>query len=544
MSEKSDRQLLRDYAERGSEEAFHELVVRYTDLVYSAALRQVASPDLARDVAQTVFTDLARKARSLTQGQGRDSLVGWLYCGTRFATLNQLREERRRRARERQIMEEFEHASNNSNDWGRIQPLLDQVMGELSDEDREAVLLRFFKDRDFRSIGESLGISDDAAQKRVSRALDKLRDEFSRRGVTTTAVALGAAISANAVQVAPVGLAASLSSAALTCTSVSSIVSQTIAMTTMQKSLVAAALAVAAGAGIYEAHQTSRARGEAESARQQIVPLTERLKQMEREWDGLTNRLTLLAADNATLQSNSAELPRLRGELARLRRDSQQTAQSKTEASRDVAEAANSWANRVAQLKQRLAQTPRAGIPELQYVTEQDWLNAARGELNSDADYRRALSTLRGAAEGKFASMLQKALKNYRRANPHQMPTEITQLQPYFDNPADEAALERWQVAPAKTIQSLGLGGDVVITQKEPVDDVFDTCYGVGPSGSGSTDFLSREVAKTMDPVWEAFRNEHNGQWPDDVSQLQSYASTPEQQAALEKLVLKNSPGK
>src|SRR5258705_7609845 len=181
MTEKSDVQLLREYAEDGNEGAFRELVVRHTDLVYSAALRQVASPDLARDVAQSVFTDLARKARSLAQSDnGRDSLVGWLYRGTRFAALNQLREERRRHARERQIMEQFEQPSGTANDWDRIRPTLDEVLAELSDEDREAVLMRFFQDRDFRAIGASLGISDDAAQKRVSRALEKLRAEFDR----------------------------------------------------------------------------------------------------------------------------------------------------------------------------------------------------------------------------------------------------------------------------------------------------------------------------------------------------------------------------
>jgi len=87
-------------------------------------------------------------------------------------------------------------------------------------------------------------------------------------------------------------------------------------------------------------------------------------------------------------------------------------------------------------------------------------------------------------------------------------------------------------------------GGDVIITQREPVDEVFDTCYGIGPNGSGSTDFLSRRVAQTMDPVWDAYRKEHNGQWPQDVAQLQPFASTPEQQEALQKLVLKNLSGK
>jgi DNA-directed RNA polymerase specialized sigma24 family protein len=96
MQEKSDAQLLREYAEEGNETSFREIVTRHTDLIYSAALRQVSSPDLAGDVVQGVFTDLARKARLLMQTLTPDSsLLGWLYRSTRFAALNQLRDDRR-----------------------------------------------------------------------------------------------------------------------------------------------------------------------------------------------------------------------------------------------------------------------------------------------------------------------------------------------------------------------------------------------------------------------------------------------------------------
>jgi len=419
-------------------------------------------------------------------------------------------------------------------------------MAELSDEDREALLLRFFQDRDFRAIGASLGVSDDTAQKRVSRALERLRAQFARHGVTTTGTALATAISGYAVQAAPAGLAASFSTAALAGAGISSAatatatVTKTIAMTTMQKTLIAATLAVVAGAGFYQAHQAARLRDQVQSLRLERAPLAEQIKELERERHGASNRLVLLAGENAALKSNSVELLRLRAELSRLRRESQPAAASKADGSPDVAEAANSWANRVTQLKQRLEQTAGAKIPELQYLTDQDWLHAARYELNSEADYRRAFSTLRDAAENKFALMIQKALKSYRRAN-QQMPADMLQLQPYFDAPVDEAMLQRWEVAPAKTVESLGLGGDVIITQREPVDDVFDTRFGIGPEGFGSTDFLSREVGKTMDPLYAAFKTDHNGQWPDDVTQLQPYVTTPEQQAALQKLVLKNA---
>src|SRR5438046_7324112 len=102
MHEKSDAQLLRGYAQHGDESAFRHIVPRHTDLVYSVALRCVNSPDLACDIAQSVFTDLSSKARPLAEKLADGaSLVCWLYCSTRFAALNQLRNDHRRLAHER-----------------------------------------------------------------------------------------------------------------------------------------------------------------------------------------------------------------------------------------------------------------------------------------------------------------------------------------------------------------------------------------------------------------------------------------------------------
>src|ERR1043166_1228315 len=216
MQEQSDTQLLRDYAEHAHEAAFGEIVSRHADVVYASALRQAGSPDLARDIAQSVFTDFARKARLLAGTLNGDaSLLGWLYRSTRFAALNQLRDDRRRHARERLAMQQLDTAAEPAPDWERVQTILDEAMAELSDEDREALLLRFFKKRDFRAIGASIGVSDDAAQKRVGRALERLRLGFASRGVTTSAGALSALLVAETVSFAPAGLAATLSAAAL-----------------------------------------------------------------------------------------------------------------------------------------------------------------------------------------------------------------------------------------------------------------------------------------------------------------------------------------
>src|SRR6476661_6516747 len=205
MQEHADAHLLREYAQGGDEAAFREIVERHADFVYSAAARQTESPDEARDVTQTVFTDLARKAATVAQKlTPESSLAGWLYRSTRFAVLKGLRADRRRLAYERQAMEHLATFTEPAPDWEDVRPLLDEAMTGLSDEDRDALLLRFFKNHDFRSVGCALGISDDAAQKRVSRALEKLREQLSRRGIQTSAAALSVVITANAVHAAPI----------------------------------------------------------------------------------------------------------------------------------------------------------------------------------------------------------------------------------------------------------------------------------------------------------------------------------------------------
>jgi hypothetical protein len=204
--------------------------------------------------------------------------------------------------------------------------------------------------------------------------------------------------------------------------------------------------------------------------------------------------------------------------------------------------AAKAWLERVAQLEQRMEETPGAKIPELQFVTDQDWLYAAKRGLKTDADYRRALSTIRDTAESKVASQFAKAVRAYLRRNNDQFPTDLGSLQQYFDSPMDDAILQRWTVLPANAVSNIRLGGDVVITQTAPVDDVFDMRYVIGQSGGlGSIDFFWTDNGETMKSLNEAYATAHNGQSPDDLSQLQPYVTTPEQRTALGKLILRQS---
>ena len=207
----SDLDLLRQFARENSQDAFTEIVRRHVNLVYSAAFRQVRSPQLAEEVAQSVFADLARAAKKLNS---KTILTAWLYSVARRTAIDVIRKESRRQLRD-QIAMEITNMNATANDWTQIEPLLDDAMAALEETDRSAILLRYFENKSLREVGEALGTSDDAAQKRVSRAVEQLREFFSKRNVTIGAGGLAVLISANAVQSAPVGLAATISATAI-----------------------------------------------------------------------------------------------------------------------------------------------------------------------------------------------------------------------------------------------------------------------------------------------------------------------------------------
>ncbi len=235
-----DLELLRVYAERGSEQAFADLVGRHANLVYSTALRYVRDADLARDVVQMVFRDLACKAKKLCGGT---VVTGWLYRSTRYAASTVLRTERRRRKRETFAMEIIENNSDTQSVWTELAPLLEDAMNRLGKADQDAVLLRFFEGKSLRDVGQALGMTDDAAQKRLARALEKLRSFFAAKGVKVSVTFLVPAIAANAVQAAPEGLTPSVvatSLAGATGAGASSLVTTLVTIMSMTKLKMAA----------------------------------------------------------------------------------------------------------------------------------------------------------------------------------------------------------------------------------------------------------------------------------------------------------------
>ncbi|MBI4662042.1 MAG: sigma-70 family RNA polymerase sigma factor [Verrucomicrobia bacterium] len=202
--------LLAAFKKSGSEDAFSELVRRYSALVHSVAKRRPTRVPAPEEVVQLVFIRLAKAAPVFKNDA---QLVAWLHRTTVHVAVDAWRSESRRRAREQHaaVMEPAAH--ENDSHWDEIAPRLDEALDELSDPDRQAVLLRFFERKQFREVGHAFGVGQDAAKMRVSRALERLRRQLTVRGVSCSAVALADFIAESAVEAAPSQLVTALGSA-------------------------------------------------------------------------------------------------------------------------------------------------------------------------------------------------------------------------------------------------------------------------------------------------------------------------------------------
>ncbi len=546
MQTKSDAFLLRNYATCGDEAAFTELVQRHTNLVYSAALRQVGSPDVAAEIAQNVFLGLARGAQALLPRLSEEaSLAGWLCRSARNLSLNFRRDEFRRQCHERTVMEELAKTSEDAPDWERLCRVLDDAISELNEPDYDLLVLRFYKSLNFRAVGEATGLSDDAAQKRVSRALDKLRGLLSRRGIQTSATALSALIAAHAVQAAPAGLAVAISSAALSgaATSTSTILAatKTLAMTTLQKSLIAATVVVLATVEIQQVRQASELRRQVQTLQEQRAPLAEQNQRLLLERDDLTKKLAAARQTGGPASGSINELMRLRAEVTQLRQSAHELAQLKAAAAASGTDPAieatlKSWATRATQLKAQLERMPDKKIPELQFLTEKDWFDAVKNgkQLESEDDYRQALHSLRNSAKDAFGNMAREAIKHYAEANNGALPGDLSQLKPFFDSPVDDATLGRYSLL--QTGKLADVPNEYLIAEKAPpVDDQFDSRFEFGMHGTHSS-----SLNVPGDIVWDSltqFAQTHNGNLPADASQLMPYLARPLEQAKVQEIL-------
>jgi RNA polymerase sigma factor (sigma-70 family) len=425
-----DAELLRQYVETRSEAAFTELVQRHLPLVYSAAVRQTAGDaELAKDVAQSVFIDLARKAKSLA---GRELLAGWLYNATRLAASKARRGDRRRQVRELTAvaMQESTIPAPAEPDPGALRRELDEAMGELEPEDRDAVLLRFFQDKGLREVGATLGISEDAARMRVNRSLGKLHSVLLKRGVTLSAAALGTALAAEAVTAAPAGLAAAIAGTALA--SVPAVggtaltLVKLLAMTKLKVGI-AGAILLACVAIPVAVQQQSR-----NQLREEKRSLQERVDQLAADNERLTN----LAARPATVASpapltdaQKLELLRLRGEVSRLR---------------PLAETATARSKNTEPTRQE----EPAKDPEV-------------------AEYERQFDS-----KAFFSRELLRALLTYTQQHQGQLPADLAQAAPFLSDKAKavtNATIQQFEVVdPASCIVLTNASWGIMVREREP----------------------------------------------------------------------------
>jgi len=543
VNDQTDAELLRDYVEHHREQAFADLVHRHLDLVHSAAVRMVCDSHLANDVTQGVFVALAKSAPQLTS---RPVLSGWLHRTAQNIAAQTVRTDTRRRAREQEAVAMNKlHAAESESPWQTIAPHLDAALGELNDVDRDALLLRYFERKTAPEMAGILGISHEAAQKRVTRALDRLRDLFTKRGVTVGAGGLGVVLTAHAVQAAPAGLGATVSSTALAAkaAATSTVITTTklVAMTTLQKTLATAVVIALTGAGFYEARHAAQLRAQNQSLLQKQSPLLGQLSDLQRERDNASNQLSALLAEGAALKarSNEAEIVKLRGQLAQFREA--KTAKIAPDDSRE--ELMRSWLQREDQLKAAIKQNPDKTIPELSLLSEEDFLNAAMdAKFDTDKGLRQTLANLRRRAENIFASIAADAVTKYMKDHDSRFPTYLSDLLPYFKTPLSSDILDRWQILPQSALPNQSMGGDWVITEKSPVDATLDNRWAIGPGSYGNSTYQSPEVSDAVGaikPAMQAYAADHNGQQPTDPSQILPYVTTPEEQAAFQKLMEK-----
>jgi RNA polymerase sigma factor (sigma-70 family) len=304
-----DTELLRRYSEHRSEAAFAALVRKHVDLVYSSALRQMQGDHhRADEITQMVFTSMARKASALAR---HPVLAAWLHRSCRLAALDLRRREGRRHAHEMAAATEAQVTSGNGEDldWREVGPVLDEAINELGEGDRQAILMRFFRGNAFADIGAQLRLTENAARMRVERALGKLRERLLRRGISSSAAALGAALAAQSVTAAPAGAASAAVAAATAVGSASAWISL---MTSTKLPLSLAAAVLVGGSSLV---------GYQEIAREQAAT---RLENLDREDQALSKlrkenqRLIGAALRSRLLQGEAADIGPLRQQLAEL----------------------------------------------------------------------------------------------------------------------------------------------------------------------------------------------------------------------------------
>ncbi len=516
-----EHELLRRYRARGpdAQAAFSTVVQRHLDLVYAVALRIVRSTHLAEEVAQSVFVDLANNVRTIPADT---PLVAWLHVVARRTAIDAVRRESRRKAREAAAasLATTDSMSPPEESWQAIEPLLDEAVESLPPTDRAAILLRYFENKSLREVGAALGTSDDAAQKRVTRAVDQLRVFLTGRGLAVSAVGLTTSLSAHALHVAPAGLGTAISSAAALAApdAAASAVATTeasriIVMTTLQKSAAVAAFVAVGGFGLYEATLVARTSNDVTAVRREVA----------RAGADVHALRAARTASATRLKSVEAELDR---RLA--------LAAAKSPADIALEQQMHEWLARMDTIHHFLATRPEFNIPELQLLPGETWFEIAGGKVfATEEEFRRITSRLRDRAEGLVAARLSSALRGFLRANADTLPAQLTDLLPHCNPPLEPAILERYTLLQSGKVTDLpARDRSKIISVTAPVDAEFDRIPTIGSNGYGGGSAIHENVSTAM----AAYKEAHGGQSPTTGSQLKPFLRWPLSDEAVQRM--------
>lgn len=465
MQDWSDDKLLSRYSTAHDEGAFGELVRRHIDLVYSAARRLVQDAHLAEDVTQSVFVALAKDAVIVASRLRNGApLSAWLHLTTRNVAANIVRTETRRRHREQAALAMQTPATEEDDEaiWNRIASHLDPALAELAEPDRDAVLLRFFERKTAREIGHRLGISEEAAQKRVQRAVDRLRSIFVSRGLAVPSASLTGVLTVHAIQAAPAALASSVTAiavagvpagtAGVTGTGILTIMASTQLKTGIAVLLAAGAVTI----GLLQQREIQRLRTQptpvlAPSPGAPPPPST---------------------ASSAPDPATAEELLRLRGEVARLRRE--------------VSE------SRSAPVRPRDPALP--GSPVAQNVPARELDEAFRALRLARMHYTKDLTL---------------ALQTYANAHNGQYPTSLEDASAEIEQVASSSPLDpsQFEVLFKGSMAELSNPSQAIILRERSVhprrdgQPGFTRCYGFGDGHS--------EIRTSPDGNFDAWEQEH-----------------------------------
>ena len=204
----ADLALLRRWAQRRDAEAFSELVQRHAGMVFGTCRRVLHNDSDAEDISQECFVRLAESASEI-----HTSLPGWLHTLATRRSMNLLKREARRRARERR----FAGAAPSTTEgrWDDVEAYVDEAIEALPDELRLPVVAHFLERRTHAAIADELDLPRRTVTYRISKGVEAIRSTLRDRGVTIAAAALTGMLTEKLAEAVPASLAASLGRLAL-----------------------------------------------------------------------------------------------------------------------------------------------------------------------------------------------------------------------------------------------------------------------------------------------------------------------------------------